>query len=159
MSFYLHHLSMDLPKPSIEGGPYAGLGLETKLQIRAGPPSITSHPPRQSMPDLSSHLHCSYKQVEGFTCGTESCCAAFSHLLLDWRKRGSRGVLLCQHFGSGEEKMHKILRTGLFIRFQFIRFIWQPRSCVRERKATTLEKNPKIFSPISKVLQGHRHQC
>lgn len=54
-----------------------------------------------------------------------------------------------------EKKLRKSLRTRIFIRFQFIRFTWQPRTCVSERKATTLEKNPKIFSSISKVLWSH----
>lgn len=51
-----------------------------------------------------------------------------------------------------KKKKSKLLRTRLFIRFQFIRFIWQPENCVSERKATTLEKTPKIFSAISEVL-------
>lgn len=136
-------------------------GLETKLQISLSitpihniPSPWTEH--ARCGPDLSSHHHCSYKQIGGFTHGTESCCAAFSHFLLDWRKRGSRVVP--QHFSNGEKKISKTLRARLFIRFQFIRFTWQPRSCVRERKATTLEKTPKIFPSISKVLQGHKHQ-
>lgn len=109
MSLYLHHLYMDLPKSNIESGPDAGLGLETKPQISLGRTPIHNIPSpwterARCGPDLSSHLHCSYKQVKGFTHGIESCSAAFSHFLLDWRKRGSRGVPLCQHFRNGGGK-------------------------------------------------------
>lgn len=53
MSLYLHHLYTDLPKSNIEGGPDAGLGLETKPQISSSRIPIPNVPsPRESMPDV-----------------------------------------------------------------------------------------------------------
>lgn len=119
MSLYLHHLSMDLPQSNVEGGPDAGLGLETKPQISSSRTPIHNIPSpwterARCGPDLSRHLHCSYKQIEGFTHGIEPCCAAFSHFLLDWRKRGSREVPLCQHLSNGGKKAEKIFEDQDF---------------------------------------------
>lgn len=82
----------------------AGLRDQTADQLKQDPCLQHTSPQTEHArrgPDLSRHLHCSCKQIDGFTHSIEPCCAVFSHFLLDWGKRGSRGVPLCQHFSNG----------------------------------------------------------
>jgi len=149
MGLYLHHLCMDLPKPvsNIEGCPDARPGLETKLQTsssRTPTHNITSHHQYRACQMWTRYFHCrsSYKQVEGFTHGIESCCAAFPHFLLAWRRGETRGCPLCfASISATEENTSKAPRTRLYIRSQLA----AKELCERKKSYNSGKKTPRSF--------------
>lgn len=124
---------------------------------QAGCPSTTPRPPGQSVPDVDqTSADTSIAPINKWKASH----MALSHAVLPSptssqtvEKEGPERFPFASISAMERKKLSKPLRIRIFIRFQLIRFTWQPRTCASERKATTLEKNPKdLFSDRQSAL-------